>query len=78
MPIINKKIMIRQIMHKRFPISIGSIIKPNNNFSLFKSYPSNYSFSRLKNFKIISDPKDVSKLIFDDQGRCKIFEHKNA
>lgn len=32
----------------------------------------------MKNFKIISDPKDVSKLVFDDDGKCKIFEHKNG
>lgn len=31
-----------------------------------------------KSYKIISDPKDVSKLIFDDEGKCKIFEHKNG
>lgn len=33
-------------------------------------------FSR--QYKIISDPKEVSKLIFDDNGKCKIFEHKNG
>lgn len=36
----------------------------------------NYLFS--KQYKIISDPKEVSKLIFDNQGKCKIFEHKNG
>ena len=47
----------------------------SNLFSLVKQ--NNYGFSR-KNFKIISDPKDVSKLVFDDNGKCKIFEHKNC
>lgn len=47
----------------------------SNLFSLVKQ--NNYGFSR-KNFKIISDPKDVSKLVFDDNGKCKIFEHKNG
>jgi hypothetical protein len=32
-----------------------------------------FSSSKFKNYKIISDPKDVSKLIFDDEGRCKIY-----
>ena len=48
----------------------------SNLFSLIKQ--NNYAFSRMKNFKIISDPKDVSKLVFDDNGKCKIFEHKNG
>lgn len=37
-----------------------------------------FEFSKVKNFKIITDPKDVSKLVFDDKGKCKIFEHKNG
>lgn len=48
----------------------------NNLFSVVKQ--NSYGFSKMKNFKIISDPKDVSKLVFDDDGKCKIFEHKNG
>lgn len=48
----------------------------SNLFSLVKQ--NSYGFSRMKNFKIISDPKDVSKLVFDDNGKCKIFQHKNG
>ena len=47
-----------------------------NNKQLLLNKNINYNFSR--NYKIITDPKDVSKLIFDDQGKCKIFEHKNG
>lgn len=47
-----------------------------NNKQLLLNKNINFNFSR--NYKIITDPKDVSKLIFDDQGKCKIFEHKNG
>jgi hypothetical protein len=49
----------------------------NSNLASFVNQNS-FSFSKMKNFKIISDPKDVSKLVFDDTGKCKIFEHKNG
>jgi hypothetical protein len=47
-----------------------------NNKQLLLNKNINFNFSR--NYKIITDPKDISKLIFDDQGKCKIFEHKNG
>ena len=63
-------------LRKGFPTTLNSILTNNHKkTSLFcrKSQNVGYNFSRLKNFKIISDPKDVSKLIFDEEGKCKIF-----
>ncbi len=47
-------------------LSQFSLIKNNNPAFMLSS-------SKFKNYKIISDPKDVSKLIFNDEGRCKIY-----
>lgn len=56
--------------------SFSKLVNNNKQFSLIQN--NKFEFSKLRGFKIISDPKDVSKLIFDDEGKCKIFEHKNG
>lgn len=39
--------------------------------------PCFYSFAQPK-FKVIEDPKEANKLVFDESGKCRIFEHKNG
>ncbi len=64
---------------KIFSSSLKTYSKLGINYNLFSLVKqNNYAFSSRKNFRIISDPKDVSKLVFDDNGKCKIFEHKNG
>lgn len=31
-----------------------------------------------KKFNIVQDPKEAPKLVFESDGRCKIYEHKNG
>lgn len=67
------------MLSRNLPFSFNSIIKKCNNLNrTFLVGNKNYVYSVKKSFKIISDPKDISKLIFDDEGKCKIFEHKGG
>ena len=29
-------------------------------------------------FRVVSDPRDAPKLVFNENGKCLIFEHKNG
>ena len=51
--------------------NIGRLTK-----SLYKI--ANYRFSERPKYKIVDDPKDVSKLVFDEKGKCLLFEHRNG
>lgn len=61
---------------KTLPSRIGVI----SQFHRYNKFPTvaNVGYNFSKQYKVITDPKDVSKLIFDEQGKCKIFEHKNG
>jgi hypothetical protein len=39
-----------------------------------------YDFAKKREnkFTIIQNPKDVCKLVFEEDGRCRIYEHKNG
>ena len=37
-----------------------------------------YSFGSNPKFKVVEDPKEANKLVFEDNGKCRIFEHKNG
>ena len=61
---------------KNFFSSFNIYKNLNNNLNISKGFKFQcgmHNFSKIKQFKIITDPKDVSKLVFDDQGKCKIF-----
>lgn len=37
-----------------------------------------YNINLRDKYLIIDDPKDYTKLVFDSQGKCKIFEHQGG
>lgn len=34
--------------------------------------------NKKEKFKVVADPKEANKLIFHENGKCKIFEHKDG
>ena len=37
-----------------------------------------FGFSQQPKFKVVDDPKEAHKLVFDHNGKCRIYEHKNG
>ena len=37
-----------------------------------------YGINLRDKFLVIDDPKDYTKLVFDENGKCKIFEHQGG
>jgi hypothetical protein len=63
--ILSKRLISSQNINKLNRFTASSIKKSN----IFNSINANsclFSSSKYKNYKVISDPKDVSKLIFND------------
>ena len=61
----NYKIMLSYISKTRLPFKL--VLNKPNYF---------LSNDRNKKFKVIENPSEISKLIFDEKGLCKIYDFK--
>jgi hypothetical protein len=59
-------------------VMVKHLLYSQNSISKLLWIPS-YRFSQPQSkFRIVEDPKDANKLVFDHNGKCRIFEHKNG